>query len=296
MKRLVPALSLLVVALLAGACAPEEDTPEPTASETESEAGDDGEVDAAGACAPADLPTLTDGVLTIATDEPAFEPWFSEDDPSNGEGFEAAVAYAVAEHLGYDEETVEWVRVPFNAAIAPGPKSFDFDINQFTITEERRAAVDFSTPYYDVAQAVIATGDSPAAGVTEIAGQAELQIGAQVGTTSFDAAAEVLGDDPQTFNTNDDAKVALENGQIDALVVDLPTAFFITAAELEDGVVVGQLPSAGGQAEQFGIVLDLGSPLTDCLSEVVDTLRDDGTLAELEAQWLADVAGAPELQ
>ena len=290
----VPALLLLVLT----ACAPQEDaadSPETGSSES-SAAGDPGAIDAAGACAPADLPTLTDGVLTIGTDEPAFEPWFTEDDPTNGEGFESAVAYAVAGQLGYDEGTVEWVRVPFNAAISPGPKQFDIDINQFTITQERRAAVDFSSPYYDVAQAVIATGASPAAGVTDIAGLAELNIGAQVGTTSFDAAAAVLGEDPQTFNTNDDAKVALENGQIDALVVDLPTAFFITAAELEDGVVVGQLPSAGGEQEQFGIVLDLDSPLTECISGAVDALREDGTLDGLEQQWLSDVAGAPELQ
>jgi polar amino acid transport system substrate-binding protein len=207
------------------------------------------------------------------------------------------VAYAVAEQLGYSDDQVEWVRVPFTAAIQPGPKTFDFDINQFSITEERKAAVDFSSPYYDVAQAVIAVEGTPAAEATDIAGLADVQLGAQVGTTSFTAIEELIAPsvEPRVFNSNEDAVAALKNGQIDALVVDLPTAFYLTSVEIEGGTILGQLPPTTGPVEQFGLVLDLGSPLTACVSDAVDQLDLDGTLAELEQTWLADVAGAPTL-
>jgi polar amino acid transport system substrate-binding protein len=220
-----------------------------------------------------------------------------DNDPANGQGFESAVAYAVAEQLGYAQDEVTWSRVPFDVAIQPGPKQFDFDINQFSITEERREAVDFSSPYYDVRQAVVAVEGNPAASAASIAELQDVRFGAQVGTTSLAAVEESVqpATDPQVFNTNDDAKLALDNGQIDALVVDLPTAFYLTAAEIEGGVIVGQLPEVGGEVEQFGLVLDKDSPLTECVSEAVDALRDDGTLDDLEQEWLADVAGAPEL-
>ena len=286
----VPA-ALLAVALVATACAPEDEedtatTPSPTASES---------VDA---CAKDSLETKTPGTLTITTDQPAFEPWFVDDAPENGQGYEGAVAAAVAERLGFTPDEVTWTRTRFDAAIAPGPKDFDFDINQFSITEERRQAVDFSSPYYDVTQTVITTGGSKADGATTLDDLKGLKIGAQVGTTSYDAILTAIdpSTEPAVYNTNDDAKQALENGQIDALVVDLPTAFFITAAELDDGVIVGQLPSEGGVQEQFGLVLDKDSPLTDCVSAAVDALRDDGTLDRLEDEWLSQAAGAPVLQ
>ena len=222
-----------------------------------------------------------------------------EDDPSSGEGFESAVAYAVAEQLGYAEGDVEWVRADFNAAIAPGPKTFDVDVDQFSITPERTEAVDFSTPYYQVRQSVVATSGSPAAGATSLADLAGVRLGAQVGTTSLQAITETIAPttEPSVFNTNEDAVLALTNGQVDALVVDLPTAFYLASAELDDGTVVGQLPpadSAGGEA--FGMVLELDSPLTDCVSGAVDALREDGNLAGLEQQWLAEAADAPVLQ
>jgi polar amino acid transport system substrate-binding protein len=283
MLSLVVALSL--AGLLAGCAPADEDASTDTASPGLSPGSD---------CSPDSMQTLTDAKLTVGTDQPAYEPWFSEDDPSNGKGFESAVAYAVAEQLGYAKDDVTWVRVPFNAAIQPGKKTFDVDINQFSITDERRQAVDFSSPYYDVRQAVITTAGSAADGVTTLDELAKLKLGAQVGTTSYDAAV-ALGAQPQVYNSNDDAKLALQNGQIDALVVDLPTAFYMTAAELDDGVIVGQLPPGEGQQEQFGMVLDKGSPLTSCVSAAVDALREDGTLADLESQWLADVAGAKEL-
>ena len=282
-------LSLGVVAgsavLAAAACAPvDEESADPAA-------------DAAVECAPDQLPTLTEGTLTIGTDSPAYPPWFVDDDPANGEGFESAVAHAVAERLGYTPEQIEWSVVTFNNAIQPGPKQYDFDINQFSITDERRAAVDFSSPYYDVRQTVIAMAGTDAADAASLADLADLSLGAQVGTTSYDALVETVAPDeePQVFNNNDDAKQALENGQVDALVLDLPTAFYVTSAELEDAEIVGQLPATDADTEQFGLVLDLESPLTDCVTEAVDGLREDGTLAELEQEWLSEAADVPEL-
>jgi len=250
-------------------------------------------------CTKASLKTLTPGTLTVGTDKPAYEPWFKSDDPGNGQGYESAVAYAVADKLGYAKPEVKWTVVGFNAAIAPGPKTFDVDINQVSISPERKKAVDFSTGYYDVAQAVVTVKGSKAAAAKTIAELKPLKLGAQVGTTSYKAIKEVIAPtkEPAVFNTNDDAKLALANGQIDAMVVDLPTALYITAAELDGkGVLVGQLPSTGGGNEQFGMVLDKGSSLTACVGQAVDALRADGTLAKLQQQWLTDTAGAPVLK
>jgi polar amino acid transport system substrate-binding protein len=192
---------------------------------------------------------------------------------------------------------VAWTRVPFTAAIQPGPKSYDLNLTEFSITDERRQAVDFSSPYYDVRQAVVALDANPFAGATTIAGLADARLGAQVGTTSLDAITGQIrpAAAPAVFNTNDDAKLALTNGQVDAIVLDLPTAFFITSAELEGARIVGQLPPGTGTPEQFGAVLDKGSPLTGCVSEAVERLRSAGTLKALEQQWLTAAGSAPEL-
>ena len=291
-RRPLPLAVLAIAALALTACAPQEEGTDASASGTGA-----AESSAAEECSPETLETLEPDTLTIATDEPAYEPWVVGDDPESGQGFEAAVAYAVAEQLGYSEDQVTWTRVPFNAAIQPGPRPFDFDINQFSITEERKQAVDFSSPYYTVSQAVITTAGSAAEGATSIADLKDLKIGAQVATTSLDALEEVIAPntDPVVFNTNDDAKLALQNGQVDAIVTDLPTAFFITAAELDDGVIVGQLETADEGGDQFGLLLEKDSPLTDCVSQAVDALREDGTLDDLEQEWLADVADAPVL-
>jgi polar amino acid transport system substrate-binding protein len=293
MRRLVPLTVLAAAALAASACAPADDTSESTPSDTAAAGG----TAAGGGCTPEDLPTLEPGTLTIATDQPAYEPWMVEDTPENGQGFESAVAYAVAGQLGYGEDEVTWTRIPFNAAIQPGERPFDFDINQFSITPERQQAVDFSSPYYTVAQAVITTAGSAADGATGLADLRGLRLGAQVATTSLDVLTGVIApdSDPVVFNTNDDAKLALQNGQVDAIVVDLPTAFFITAAELDNGVIVGQVADSGDSGDQFGLLLEKDSPLTDCVSQAVDALREDGTLADLEQQWLSDVADAPVL-
>ncbi|WP_018353014.1 ABC transporter substrate-binding protein [Longispora albida] len=250
------------------------------------------------ACSADKLPTLSKGKLTVGTDNPVYGPWFVDNKPENGQGFESAVAYAVAEKLGYTKENVVWTRVTFNNAIAPGPKTYDFDINEFSITEDRKKAVDFSSGYYDVRQTVIALRGSKIAGVTSVAGLKGAKLGAQVGTTSYKAITDVVKPDekPAVYNNNDDAKAALANGSIDGLVVDLPTAFYMTSAEIKDSVIVGQLPQPPGvAAEQFGLVLDKGSKLTSCVSTAVDQLRSSGKLGELAKQWLAGTSGAREL-
>ena len=244
-----------------------------------------------------ELQTLTAGKLTIGTGNPAYEPWVVGDAPESGEGYEAAVAYAVADKLGFAKSDVVWVRTTFDEAIAPGPKNFDFNLQQYSITDERKANVDFSSPYYSTTQTVITIKGSKADGVTTIAGLKDLVIGAASGTTSFTAIEDVIKptSGAQAFNSNDDAKAALQAGQIDALVVDLPTALYLTAVELDGGKIVGQLDgSAAG--DQFGLVLDKGSSLTAAVSAAVDALQADGTLAELQKKWLADYAGAPVLK
>jgi polar amino acid transport system substrate-binding protein len=185
--------------------------------------------------------------------------------------------------------------VPFAQAITPGPKTFDANLSQFSITDQRKAAVDFSSPYFNVTQAVVTIKSSPAARAHSLADLRPLKLGVQVGTTSQTAAISVGGNTPvEVYNTNADAKLALSNREIDALVADLPTAFAV-AGELRDGLIVGQLPAKADDGEQFGIVLDKGSPLTPCVSSVVDALRADGTLARLERRWLADAGKAPVL-
>lgn len=241
---------------------------------------------------------VTDGKLTIATGEPAFEPWVVGDAPESGEGFEAAVAYAVAEKLGFDADDVVWVRTGFDEVIAPGPKTFDFNIQQFSITEERAEVVDFSSPYYETAQVVVATEGSPAAEATTLDELAGLRIGAAVGTTSFDAVESQIAPTAgaQVFNSNEDAVLALQSGTIDAIVVDLGTALYLTAVELDGGVIIGQLPRGDGKSgENLGILLPKDSPLTDDVTAAVDELREDGTLDELAATWINDAGNIPVL-
>jgi len=242
---------------------------------------------------------VTDGKLTIGTGEPAYYPWVIDDAPETGEGFEAAIAYAVADELGFAKEDVVWVRTTFDEAIAPGPKNFDFNLQQFSITDERKANVDFSSPYYETTQVVITTEGSAAASATSIADLKGLLIGAATGTTSFDSIEQQIAPTAgaQAFNTNDDAKLALESGTVDAIVVDLPTAFYLTGVELTGGLIIGQLPQADGKTgDEFGLVLAKDSPLTASVTAAVDALRDNGTLAEIATKWLADAASAPVLK
>ncbi|WP_040161014.1 ABC transporter substrate-binding protein [Mobilicoccus massiliensis] len=295
-QRLALALLLAPLAALTACSAPTDgggaqpgaptgDTPQATGTAATTE------------CQKGSLEVVTPGSLTVGTDKPAYAPWFADDDPANGKGYESAVAYAVADKLGFDKKEVSWVVVPFNTAIAPGPKKFDIDLNQISISDDRRQAVDFSSGYYDVQQTVVTYKGSPLDGKRAVADLAGAKLGAQVGTTSYTAITGQIkpSTPPNAFDTNDLAVQALKNHQIDGIVVDLPTAFYMTAAQLDDGVIVGRLPQFGGKPEQFGAVLDKGSSLTPCVSQAVDALREDGTLEKLERQWL-DKQGAPELQ
>lgn len=285
-----PAVAAL--ALLAAGCAPEDATPAPAASGSAA-----GSATPAG-CSKDSLSLVSPGTFTVGTDKPAYEPWFSDDDPTNGKGYESAVTYAVAKQLGFAKTDVTWITVPFTNAYAPGAKKFDVDVNQVSITEPRRKAVDFSSGYYDVAQAVVTTKSSPIAGATTLAALKGAKLGAQVGTTSYTAITDQIQPDkkPAPYDTNDLAVQALKNGQIDGIVVDLPTAFYMAAAQLDDGVIVGQLPPGAGKVDSFGFVLGLGSALTGCVTTAVDALKADGTLKKIEGQYLSNSGGAPLLQ
>jgi polar amino acid transport system substrate-binding protein len=248
-------------------------------------------------CSPAGLDTHQSKTLTVATDSPAYGPWFVDDKPSNGKGFESAVAFAVAKQLGYSTSQVKWTVAAFNSVIAPGPKKFDFDVNEVSITPQRAKVVDFSSGYYDVAQSIVTLNDSKYANATSIADFHGAKLAAQKGTTSLDAINNVVkpGGSPAEFPTNDLAVEALKNGQVDGLVVDLPTGFYVTSAQVQNAKIVGQLPVATNP-EQFGLVLEKGSSLTSCVSKAVDTLRTNGTLDQLQQKWLASAGNAPELK
>ncbi len=248
---------------------------------------------------PSHLALKNPGRLTVGTDKPAYEPWFVDNDPTNGEGFESAVAYAVADELGFAADEVDWVRVPFNSSYAPGAKDFDFDINQISITPERAEVVDFSDGYYEAAQAVIALKDSPAAAARTVADLAGLKLGAQTGTTSLTAIRDVIEpvqQEPLVFDDTNAAKQALNNDQIDAFLADLPTAFFITAVEIPKATIVGQFQPEVGETEEFGLLFEKDSELVPCVDEALASLRDSGVLADLEQQWLSDVVDVPVLR
>ena len=246
-------------------------------------------------CTKADLATVTEGKLTIATGEPAYYPWIIDDAPQTGNGFEGAVAYAVAKQLGFTNDEVVWVRTTFDSAVTPGEKNFDFNLQQFSITEERKTAVDFSSPYYTAPQAIVSFKGSKIDGKTSLADLKGAKLGAAVGTTSLDAISTQIGAKPQVFNDNAAGVSALKNKQIDGLVVDLPTAFYLSGVEVPNGIIVGQLPSTGS-GDQFGLLLSKGSKLTSCVSGAVDAITADGTLAAITDKWLATDAGAPVLK
>ncbi|HEX9043599.1 MAG TPA: ABC transporter substrate-binding protein [Candidatus Limnocylindrales bacterium] len=259
------------------------------------------------ACQAANLQTVAPGTLTVGTDNPAYPPYFSIPssgnppapwklgDPTNGQGFESAFAYALADQLGYTKDQVKWIVVPFNNSFAPGPKPFDVDINQISYTKERATAVDMSDGYYYLTQAVVALKSNPIAKVTSIADLKAYKLGAQQGTTSYSTITDVVAPaaKPMVYNTNDDAISALKAKQIDGLVVDLPTAFYITAAQLDNSTIAGQFPPAGGaDSEHFSVVLAKGSPLTACVNQAIGSLTTLGILNDLKDTYLAK-AGAP---
>lgn len=247
-------------------------------------------------CSPDSLQTLVPKQLVIATGEPAFPPWVLDDDPTSGKGFESAVAYAVADKLGYAKSDISWIRTTFDGAIAPGAKTFDFNIQQFSITEDRKKAVDFSSGYYGLSQVVISNKGSAIEKATSVADLKGARLGAAVGTTSLDAIETQIEptERAQVFNDNAAAVTALKNRQIDGIVVDLPTAFYLAFVEIDNGLIVGQLPDSASAKEQLGLLLAKDSPLTECVTGAVDSLREDGTLGQLETEWLAN-QGAPVL-
>jgi polar amino acid transport system substrate-binding protein len=282
-------LALSVVVMLAlAACGSDEQTPPPVGG---------GQSQAADECAVENLALQQAGQLTIATDKPAFPPWFEDNDPTNGKGYESAVAYAVAGEMGFSEDQVTWAVEPFNKSYAPGPKDFDFDINQISITKKRDEAVDFSDGYYDVNQALIVLKGSPFENVASLAELKDAKLGAQVGTTSFAYVQEFIAPNQQpfTYDSTSDAKSALRAGQIDGIVVDLPTAFFITAVEIPNSKVVGQFASQG-EGEQFGLLFEDGNPLVACVNVAIQALKDDGTLDGIQDEWLSQAVDAPVLE
>ena len=248
--------------------------------------------------------------MTIGTDNPAYPPYFQIPDgtatapwelgdPTNGEGFEGAFAYALAEQLGFAEADVAWVVVPFDNSFAPGAKTFDIDINQVSFKPERAEAVDMSDGYYTLNQSIVALKDNGVAAAKTVAELKAFKFGAQTGTTSYDTITDVIAPTAaaMAYNSNDDAIAGLTAKQIDGLIVDLPTAFFVTAAQVEDSVIVGQFaPPAGADAEHFSVVLAKESPLTDCVNTAIAALKSDGTLDAITKEWLSDKASAPVIQ
>jgi polar amino acid transport system substrate-binding protein len=291
-RHAVALLTAAALPLTLAACGSDDDS-ETTASSSAAAATSSTTV--AGTCDKANLKLVNDGQLTVATDRPAYPPYFEDDDPSNGRGFESAVAYAIADQLGFDRGEVKWVVEPFNSSYAPGPKRFDFDVNQISITPQRERAVDFSTPYYTAPQAIVALKKSDGARATALADFKDVQLGVQIGTTSLDAASSRIAPSkqPKVFNDSNDVVRALKQGQVDAVVVDLPTAFYLTSAQVPEAKIVGQFAAPGG--DSWGALLARSSELTPCVSRAVDALRADGTLERLEQRWMGEAAGAPEL-
>jgi polar amino acid transport system substrate-binding protein len=295
--RRPPLLTLLVIfafAVLPAGCGSSSSSSSSASGQTAAAAGSPTSSSAA-ACTPASLATQSKGVLTVATDSPAYPPYFVNDNPTNGQGFESGVAYAVAAKLGYSAAKVTWTKEPFDASYAPGPKSFDFDVNEISITPARSRVVDFSAPYYTNPQGVIVPTGSPLAHATTLAALRHANIGVQIGTTSLAAVTALIkpSAQPQIFNTSNDVVSAFKIHRINALVTDLATAFQLTATSLPHTSIAGQFSAPGG--DRWGLLLSKGSKLTPCISRAVSALRHDGTLAKLSRRWIASAASAAVL-
>jgi polar amino acid transport system substrate-binding protein len=260
------------------------------------------------ACSASNLKTVASGKLTIGTDNPAYPPYYQPPasgnppkpwelgDPTNGQGFESAFAYALAQKLGFPKEQVSWIVVPFDNSFAPGAKKFDIDVNQISYTAERAKAVDMSDGYYTLNQSVVALKSNPISGAKSIADLKAYKFGAQVGTTSLDTINTTIAPTAaaKVYNTNDAAIAALKAKQIDGLVVDLPTAFYVTAAQVQNSVIVGQFQApTGSDAEHFSVVLAKGSALTTCVNAAIAAMKSDGSLDQITKEWLSDKASAP---
>ncbi len=291
-RRPLPAMALAVPLLLvAAACAPADEE-----ADTGSGSGD--ESPTAADCDTDSLSLYQDGQLTIATDNPAFPPWFVDNDPTNGKGYESAVAYALAEQMGFTDDQVEWVKVKFNNSYKPGAKEFDFDINQVSITPARAKVVTFSDGYYTQTQALIALDGSPAADAADVDDLKSLRLGAQTGTTSLTALRDQVqpDTDPLVFTDTSAAKQALLNDQVDAIVADFYTANYITAVEIPQSKIVGQFASPEGAQEEFGLLFEQDNPLVTCVNEALTALKDDGTIDQLQQKWLSGATDVPVLQ
>jgi polar amino acid transport system substrate-binding protein len=287
-----PLLGLAIVALVAAACAPKSTTSAASGSPT------------AQSCAVDSTNLHNPGTLTIATGNPAYLPWYGgksvpgsdwksssfTGDPHTGQGYESAFAYALAQQMGFTKDQVEWLGIPFGKSFAPGPKDFDFAMQQISITPKRAQAVDFSDGYYDVNQALIADNGSPAIGVTTLAGLKDLKLGAPVGTTSLQVIQDVVQPnvEPAVYPDLDTALKDLKNGQIDGVVVDFPDAFYGYADQ-----IVGQFPPIGGQQEQFGLAFAKGNTLVSCVNQATAALKSNGTLQQLQDTWLQTDASVP---
>ena len=284
--RLALLLIVLVASLTVAACGDDDEESGSDSTETTAQAD---------SCSKEQLALVSPGQLTVGTDKPAFPPYFVDDDPANGKGFESAVAYAVADELGFAEADVKWTVVPFNSSYAPGPKEFDFDINQISITPDREKAVDFSKPYYVAPQAVVTANGSDLGEVGSLADLKDATIGVQIGTTSLDAVEQVIepSGDPKVFNDSNDVVTALKQNQVDAIVADLPTAFYITAAQVPGSSIAGQFNAPGG--DSFGLLLEKDSELTPCLDKAIESLESSGELKEITDRWMGEAAGAPVL-
>jgi polar amino acid transport system substrate-binding protein len=317
MRSAFRSVAVLLVALLLAACStsggaatasPSAAAPSASAAAPSAEASTSA-APSANACAADQLATKTAGKLTIGTDNPAYPPFFAVPpqgttatapwelgDPTNGQGFESAVAFALAEQLGFAKDAVVWTVVPFDNAIAPGAKNFDFVVNQVSFTPDRAQAADLSDGYYFVNQSVVALKDTPIAAAKSVADLKPFKFGAQIGTTSLDTINNVIAPTAQAmvYNSNDDAIAALKAKQIDGLVVDLPTAFYVTTAQVDNSVIVGQFPApTGADAEHYSVLLEKGSPLTSCVNEAIAALKDSGKLEAITTEWLSDKASAP---
>ena len=294
MRKLTFAALGLLVVLLAAACgsSTKESSPGTTTA-------------ASNGCATDQLNLVKSGTLTVGTDNPAYPPWFGGtpkkpwqvSDPRSGKGYESAVAYAVAKELGFSRNEVTWDYVPFNNSFAPGPKSFDFDINQVSVSPARAKIIDFSDPYYTINQAIVVNKGTPIASATSKAALKPYELGAQLGTTSYQFIKDKIkpSKTPSVFPTNAGAVQALKNKQIDGLVVDLPTAFYVTTVQVPNSKILGQFPAEPG-GEHVAMVFEKGNSLRTCVNKALATLKGNGTLKQLQQQWLAKATGAPILK
>ena len=284
LRSVLPAVVALSLAVGLAACGSDDSSSSETTAQAVS-------------CTKQDLKTIASGKLTVGTDKPAYPPYFVDDDPSNGQGFESAVAYAIAKQLGFSKDEVDWTVVPFNSSYAPGEKKFDFDVNQISITPQREKVVDFSSPYYTAPQAVLARKGTAPANAQSLEDLTDVKLGVQVGTTSLQAVNEVIKpeQEPQVFNDSNDLVAALKSGRIDAIVVDLPTAIYLRDAVVENSTVVGQFDLPGG-GDKWGALLAKDSSLTACVTKAVTALRNSGQLQAITDKWMSQYAQAPTLE